>query len=204
VLSRTSLSYPSTNPTPNSRPLNPLQPLCPLFSTPLLYFQSPTASFVKKWGVGYTPATRPLEIGNIQLLFPQPSCNLVNAVLAESSFVFIALQIPFSANSFFSQPSELPGGVGSRACVRAKPLLELRRQVAAEVPAERGRDSKYVAAKLSVARMSGNEQKLRSAGILYRGSGNTGFSACSARAKAMSFSETLITRGICQDRRTQS
>jgi hypothetical protein len=46
-----------------------------------------------------------------------------------------------------------------------------------------------LAAKLSVARVFGNEQKLWSAGILSLQHGNAGFSVCLARAKALSVSE---------------
>src|SRR6266403_5889321 len=40
---------------PNSRQFILLQPLCSLFSTSVLCFQSLAASFAKKRGVGYTP-----------------------------------------------------------------------------------------------------------------------------------------------------
>src|SRR6266852_3573737 len=39
---------------PNSRQLILLQPLCPLFSAPVLCFQWLAASFGHNWGVGYT------------------------------------------------------------------------------------------------------------------------------------------------------
>ena len=112
MLSRTTLSYCPPDDSPNSRRFNLLQPLCPLFSSAVLYFQSLAASFAKKWGVGYTPATHPFEISNIQTLLFQPVCNLVNAIVARPSFVFITLRIAFPAKPFFSQPSGLPGGVG--------------------------------------------------------------------------------------------
>src|SRR5467141_983710 len=58
VLSRINLSHPSRHSTLNSRPFNLLQPLCSLFSTPVLCFQQLAASFPKTpgWGVPITSA----------------------------------------------------------------------------------------------------------------------------------------------------
>src|SRR5216683_5037977 len=52
VLSRTNLSYPSRRSSSNPRPVNLLQPLCALFTAPVLSFQQLAASFCKTSGVG--------------------------------------------------------------------------------------------------------------------------------------------------------
>jgi hypothetical protein len=83
VLSRTTLSYPSPDSGPNSRPLNLLQPLCRRQKSQTLWNQANPASFSKSPGVGYALATRPRGISNLQPLLSRPSCNLVNATLAE-------------------------------------------------------------------------------------------------------------------------
>jgi hypothetical protein len=53
VLYRTSTANASRHSSPNPRPFNSLQPLCPQFPTPVLCFQSLAASFPKIPGVGY-------------------------------------------------------------------------------------------------------------------------------------------------------
>ncbi len=50
--SRRNLSYPSRRSSPNSRPVNRLQPLCPSSVAPVLCFQRLAASFPKTPGVG--------------------------------------------------------------------------------------------------------------------------------------------------------
>src|SRR5882762_2154373 len=55
VPSRRPASVPRVYHPPNSRQFILLQPLCSLFSTSVLCFQSLAASFAKKRGVGYTP-----------------------------------------------------------------------------------------------------------------------------------------------------
>src|ERR1700730_833342 len=80
VLSQTNLSNRSRHASPNSRPLNLLQPLCPLFPTPILYFQQLAASFSKTPGVGYTRSNRFFEISKLRTFFRDPSCKLVNAI----------------------------------------------------------------------------------------------------------------------------
>ncbi len=52
VLSRRNLSYPSRHSSFNPRPVNLLQPLCSLFTAPVLCFQQLAASFPKTPGVG--------------------------------------------------------------------------------------------------------------------------------------------------------
>ena len=54
VPSRRARSVPRGYDPPNSRQVILLQPLCSLFSTSVLCFQSLAASFAKKGGVGYT------------------------------------------------------------------------------------------------------------------------------------------------------
>jgi len=77
VLSRTEPSNRSRHASPNSLPLNLLQPLGPLFPTPILYFQQLAASFSKTPGVGYTRSNRFFEISKLRTLFRGPSCKLV-------------------------------------------------------------------------------------------------------------------------------
>src|SRR6267378_225337 len=55
IPSRRPSSVPRGYDPPNSRQFILLQPLCSLFSTSVLCFQSLAASFAKKRGVGYTP-----------------------------------------------------------------------------------------------------------------------------------------------------
>ena len=97
MLSRTTLSCPSPNNSPNSRPLNRLQPLSRRQKSQLLWNQANPASFPKlpgcgvgipkrnygTPGVGYTRKSRPCGISKIRTLFPRPLYNLVNAILAE-------------------------------------------------------------------------------------------------------------------------
>jgi hypothetical protein len=187
VLSRRAYSYPGPDSTPNPLRLTLLQTLCHCEEIQLLCNQANPHSFSRTPGVGHTLKSHSRRINNIRTLCSQPSCNLVNATLLCSPFVFITLRIAFFATHLFSQSSELPGGVGPQCAATAQPLLELRQQVAVEMPAPAARHSKYVAAKLSVAGVSENEQKLRSTRILY----------CDS-PKPMSFSD------VNQDARTRS
>jgi hypothetical protein len=129
VLSRTTLSYRSRNSSRNSRPLILLQTLCRYEKSQVLCNQANPDSFPKipgcgvghpernYWtpGVGYTLASRPCGISNIQTLSSRPSYNLVNASAADSPFVFITIQIPLPATPFVSHPYKTPGGVTLRA-----------------------------------------------------------------------------------------
>src|SRR5467141_1554435 len=95
VLSRINLSHPSRHSTPNSRPFNLLQPLCSLFSTPVLCFQSLAASFCKTPGVGGTsfpesslqhPASSTNSLVSYHLLVnPVLSCNYTHSFCATAA-----------------------------------------------------------------------------------------------------------------------
>src|SRR5467141_2129711 len=96
VLSRINLSHPSRHSTPNSRPFNLLQPLCSLFSTPVLCFQSLAASFCKTPGVGGT-SSRFVVFPESSLQHPVSSTNSlvsyhipVNPVLSYNYALFCA------------------------------------------------------------------------------------------------------------------
>src|ERR1700732_5116257 len=82
----------------NTFPFNLLPPLCPLLATPILCFQSLTASFPKHPGVGYPPAV-----------------NFVFRFLIPCPFVFTTFRVPFPATPLYSHPYKNPGGVGVAA-----------------------------------------------------------------------------------------
>src|SRR5258707_15390814 len=79
VSSRRNLSYPSRRSSPNSRPVNLLQPLCSLFATPVLCFQQLAASFPKTPGVGV-----PLRDGRCTEAQKCPSVSPLFATLTHS------------------------------------------------------------------------------------------------------------------------
>jgi hypothetical protein len=112
-----------------------LQPLCALFSSAALSFQSLAASFRKTPGVGVPVNIHPF-LSTTSRLFFGASCNdstglqplgfnlgfrpvLCAPVVSPicSPFVFMILRIAFPATPFFSQPSALPGGVPSATSV---------------------------------------------------------------------------------------
>jgi len=67
VLSRRNLADASRHSTPNPRRFNHLQPLCPLFPTPILCFQQLAASFPKTPGVGVCTHASLLESATCRL-----------------------------------------------------------------------------------------------------------------------------------------
>jgi hypothetical protein len=79
VSSRRNLSYPSRRSTPNSRPVNRLQPLCSPFVAPVLCFQQLAASFPKTPGVGV-----PLRDGRCTEAQKCPSVSPLSATLTHS------------------------------------------------------------------------------------------------------------------------
>jgi hypothetical protein len=113
--------FPPYNPEAfNTFPFNFLPPLCPLLATPILCFQSLTASFHKTPGVGYPPAVdfdfRVSVFDSLPLCFH----NLTN---------------PFSRNSFVLTSIQNPRGCGRRTFPKhSKSLVPQRRDTGVKVP----------------------------------------------------------------------
>jgi hypothetical protein len=162
VLSRTILSHCPPAPCLNSRRLTLLQTLGHREKSQLLWNQANPDSFSKTPGVGCTLKSHPSTISNLRTLAAGCSGNLVNVSLARSPFVFIALRVAFSATHLFSKSSALPWRVSSLRPLRSG-LSALRVNPLATSACRPRRPPE---SKLSVARISGSEQKLRSARIL--------------------------------------
>src|ERR1700756_4645481 len=115
TFSNSSMSFPSKS-------LRALECSLSSFSSSPLLFSMVCTLFFQNTGGGVPASRLPFEISNIQFLFYRyclPSSYSIGPELSSfttgsqfcAPFVFIMLRIAFPASPFFSQPSELPGGV---------------------------------------------------------------------------------------------
>ena len=125
MLSRRNLAVAFTAPTPNSSAFNLLRTLRRSFKSQGLWNQADPNSFAKIPGVAYPRENRLAESATYKLLPSALFANQLTPAVRKfsvslcfragsrfgSPFVFVTLGIAFPATSFFSQPSELPGGV---------------------------------------------------------------------------------------------